>query len=136
MNNPNLKEDVIFTDEILEYIITDFTEDESGVRNLKRCLEIIYTKLNLYRLMKPEENLFQTSLKIYEKSSISISTQKEVIDKLLNKTDKNDIPFGIYNNYLHITNYNNIFHLMNFFKFENLKNTIASFVIFTNSSLK
>lgn len=91
------KEDVVFTDEILEYIIKDFTENESGVRNLKRCLEIIYTKLNLYRLMKPEENLFKTSLKIDEKVEFPFELKKEIIDKLLNRTDKNDVPFGMYN---------------------------------------
>tara|TARA_Y100000816_G_scaffold110741_1_gene77442 strand:+ start:2545 stop:4473 length:1929 start_codon:yes stop_codon:yes gene_type:complete len=91
------KEDVIFTDEILEYIIKDFTENESGVRNLKRCLEIIYTKLNLYRLMKPEENLFETSLKIDKKVEFPFELKKDIINKLLNKTDKNDLPFGMYN---------------------------------------
>ena len=55
------EKDIVFDDEVLEYIINDFTEKESGVRNLKRCLEIIYTKLNLYRLMKPDINLFEKS---------------------------------------------------------------------------
>ena len=43
-----------------------YTEKEKGVRNLKRCLEIIYTKLNLYRLMKADSNLFdkEKSLKV------------------------------------------------------------------------
>ena len=34
------------------------TQKESGVRNLKRCLEIIYTKLNLFRLIKNDNKLF------------------------------------------------------------------------------
>ena len=91
------KEDVTFTDDILEYIIKDFTENESGVRNLKRCLEIIYTKLNLYRLMKPEENLFEASLKIDKKVEFPFELKQEIVDKLLNRTDKNDVPFGMYN---------------------------------------
>jgi|TARA_Y100000389_G_scaffold200630_1_gene241496 ATP-dependent Lon protease len=91
------KEDITFTDDILEYIIKDFTENESGVRNLKRCLEIIYTKLNLYRLMKPEENLFETSLKIDKKVVFPFELKQEIVDKLLNRTDKNDVPFGMYN---------------------------------------
>ena len=91
------KEDITFTDDILEYIIKDFTENESGVRNLKRCLEIIYTKLNLYRLMKPEENLFEASLKIDKKVEFPFELKQEIVDKLLNRTDKNDVPFGMYN---------------------------------------
>ena len=91
------KEDVIFSDEILEYIIKDFTENEAGVRNLKRCLEIIYTKLNLYRLMKPDENIFKSSLKIDKKVEFPFEIKQDIVDKLLNKTNKNDIPFGMYN---------------------------------------
>ena len=57
--NVNFKEDEInVTDEVLTHIIDNYTENEKGVRNLKRCLEIIYTKLNLYRLMKPDTKLY------------------------------------------------------------------------------
>jgi len=90
-------DDIIFSDDVIEYIINDFTEKESGVRNLKRCIEIIYTKLNLYRLMKPDENLFETTLKIDKKVEFPFHLKKEIIDKLLNRTNKNDIPFGMYN---------------------------------------
>ena len=100
---PNIREqakfdidDVVFSDDILEYIINDFTEKESGVRNLKRCLEIIYTKLNLYRLMKPDINLFESSLNLKDKVTFPITLKRELIDKLLIKS-KTDIPFGMYN---------------------------------------
>jgi len=57
--NVNFKEgDIMIPDEILVYIIEKYTQ-EKGVRNLKRCIETIYTKLNLYRLMNPGVNLFQ-----------------------------------------------------------------------------
>jgi ATP-dependent Lon protease len=54
------EEDVIIPDETIQMIISNkgMTKEEDGVRNLKRCLEIIHTKLNLFRLMKPEKNLF------------------------------------------------------------------------------
>ena len=89
--------DIIFTDELLEYIIKYFTENESGVRNLKRCLEIIYTKLNLYRVMKPEENLFESYLKINKKVEFPFKLELDIIDKLLNRSNNNEIPFGMYN---------------------------------------
>jgi ATP-dependent Lon protease len=63
----NFKEDeIIIPDETIQYIITseEFTQGESGVRNLKRCLEIVHTKLNLFRLMKPEENIFEKDMKL------------------------------------------------------------------------
>ena len=45
----------------MSYIISNnnMTKGEDGVRNLKRCLEIIYTKLNLFRLVKPDTKLFE-----------------------------------------------------------------------------
>ena len=58
------KEDITIPEETLHYIIDTYTKDESGVRNLKRCLEIVYTKLNLYRLMKPGTNLFEKDMSL------------------------------------------------------------------------
>ena len=51
---------VIIPNETIDYIINNrsFTKNEDGVRNLKRCLEIIFTKLNLFRLIKNENNIF------------------------------------------------------------------------------
>ena len=50
--------DIVIPDEVLQYIISTprFTQKEEGVRNLNRCLEIIHTKLNLFRLMHTENN--------------------------------------------------------------------------------
>jgi ATP-dependent Lon protease len=60
------EEDVIIPDETIQHIVAskDMTNEEAGVRNLKRCLEIIYTKLNLFRLVKPEEKLFDKELDV------------------------------------------------------------------------
>jgi ATP-dependent Lon protease len=95
-------DDVVFNDDILEYIINNFTEKEDGVRNLKRCLEIIYKKLNLYRLMKPDINLFEkcesSGMNIKDKISFPCTLKKDLIDKLINKNGNNDSPpFGMYN---------------------------------------
>jgi ATP-dependent Lon protease len=91
-------ESIVFSDEILEYIINDFTEKEDGVRNLKRCLEIVYKKLNLYRLMKPDINLFENSegLKLKNKISFPCILTKQMIDDLINKESQDTIPYGMY----------------------------------------
>ena len=63
----NFKEgDIIIPDETIKHIVSteSMTKDESGVRNLKRCLEIIHTKLNLFRLMKKDTPLFDKELKL------------------------------------------------------------------------
>ena len=44
-------DDIVIPEETIHHIIDTYTEGETGVRNLKRCLEIVYTKLNLYRLL-------------------------------------------------------------------------------------
>jgi hypothetical protein len=89
---------IIFSDELLEYIINDFTEKEDGVRNLKRCLEIVYKKLNLYRLMKPNVNLFENSdgFKLKTKISFPCILTRQLIDELINKASSKDIPYGLY----------------------------------------
>jgi hypothetical protein len=46
-------DDIRISSDMIEYIVENYTEKEEGVRNLKRCLEIIHTKLNLHRLMTP-----------------------------------------------------------------------------------
>ena len=40
------KEDIVIPNETIDYIVENYTQNEKGVRNLKRCLEIIYTKIN------------------------------------------------------------------------------------------
>jgi len=47
-------DDIMISDEVLSHIISNQAKGEEGVRNLKRTLEIIHTKLNLYRLVKAD----------------------------------------------------------------------------------
>ncbi len=56
------EDEVIISDEVLTHIISNQAKGESGVRNLKRCLEIIHTKLNLYRLVKSGTALFEKEM--------------------------------------------------------------------------
>ena len=46
--------DLVWSDDILEYII-EKTETEAGVRNFKRKLETIFSKINLLRISSPEK---------------------------------------------------------------------------------
>lgn len=85
------KEDIIISDEVLHYIIENYCEKEDGVRNQKRCLEIIHTKLNLYRLMRPGSNLFEQDMSI--EVTFPFQVTKQIVDKLIktNKDEKFDI---------------------------------------------
>ena len=50
------KDKIIFTNEILTYIIENYTGREQGVRNLKRCLETVISKVNMYELLYNEND--------------------------------------------------------------------------------
>ena len=45
----------------LKYIING-TQKEQDVRNLKYCLETMYSKLNLFRLLKKDISIFSDKL--------------------------------------------------------------------------
>jgi len=90
-------EDIIIPDEILQYIISTphLTKNESGVRNLKRCLEIVYTKLNLYRLVKPGNSMFEKDLGVNVQFPIHI-TRKEVDIFIKNNETMNPSILAMY----------------------------------------
>jgi len=86
--------DIVIPEGTLTHLMEHFTEGEKGVRNLKRCLEIIYTKLNLYRLTKPGMKMFE------KKDTLEVSFPFTVtvdhVPKLIKKLDDRNIPFGMY----------------------------------------
>jgi ATP-dependent Lon protease len=90
------KEDIVIPDATINYIIDSHCGKEDGVRNLKRCLEIIYTKLNLYRLMKPGSNLFEEDMSL--KVEFPFVVTKDVVDKLI-KNNKDAMSSALYSLY-------------------------------------
>ena len=87
--------EIIIPDETLHYIMENHCNKEDGVRNMKRCLEIIYTKLNLYRLMKPGTNLFEESMTLKVEFPFKVTT--DIVDKLITKEKEDNISFrGMY----------------------------------------
>ena len=73
--------DIIIKDDVLMYIIEKFTMEEKGVRNVKRCIEIIYSKLNLFRLMKPGVNIFKQQIDL--DVSFPFEVTRNNVDKLI-----------------------------------------------------
>ena len=82
------KGSIVFEDEIIKYIVETYTNEEKGVRNLKRCLEVIYSKLNLYKFMKPGTELFGE--KIVENIEFPYKLSKDIIEKILVKSKKQE----------------------------------------------
>jgi ATP-dependent Lon protease len=90
-------EDIVIPEQTLHYMIENHCNKEDGVRNLKRCLEIIYTKLNLYRLMRPGSNLFEEDMSL--KVEFPFTVTKDIVDKLIKKSDNGMNP-SLYHLYL------------------------------------
>jgi Lon-like ATP-dependent protease len=100
---PKIRDQVAFKDD--ELIIPDatlteiignesITAGEEGVRNLKRCLEIIHTKLNLFRLMKPEKNIFAKHLDL--EITFPITVTNEHVKKLIDCTEPSQSFLAMY----------------------------------------
>jgi ATP-dependent Lon protease len=81
--------DVVIPDDVLRYIISSerFTQKEEGVRNLKRCLEIIHTKLNLFRLIRADS---AANTSTQEGSDVKADTVQEEKKK---SKDAEEVPF-------------------------------------------
>ena len=79
------KEDIVIPDLVIEHIVENYTEREEGVRNLKRCLEVVHRKLNLYRLIKPDTPLFEKEMSL--KVAFPFSVTNEVVDKLVKQAN-------------------------------------------------
>jgi ATP-dependent Lon protease len=90
-------EDIVIPDQAIHHIIEEYCMKEDGVRNLKRCLEIIYTKLNLYRLMKPGTNLFEQEMSL--KVEFPMTVTNDIVDKLIKK-DKEALNKSLYGLYV------------------------------------
>lgn len=77
--------DILIPDDVLQYINDVHCHKEDGVRNMKRCLEIIHTKLNLYRLMRPGSNLFEGEMALNVEFPFKVT--KDIVDKLIKKDE-------------------------------------------------
>ena len=89
--------DVIIPDDTIQYIAGNefLTKGEAGVRNLKRCLEIIHTKLNLFRLMKTGDNIFSKDIDL--KVEFPFTVTRKVVDIFIkNEEHQNQSMLAMY----------------------------------------
>ena len=82
------EDELVIPDETLQYIISsqNLCKGEQGVRNLKRCLEIIYTKLNLFRLVRADSKVFEKDILLGE-VVFPFTVEKKHVDILI-KTEE------------------------------------------------
>jgi ATP-dependent Lon protease len=85
--------DIIIADEIIHYIVDhycvkQYDMEEFGVRNLKRYLEVIYSKINLYRLVKPGTPMCGVDNVSFE-ITFPLTVTKKMVDTFIKNLKKN-----------------------------------------------
>ena len=96
------EKDINFDKYSIEFIITEFTENEKGVRNLKRCLTDIISKINmlklLYKIEKSKENKNISDILTFNipNFSLPIKINNDIITNLLKKSNKDYTKLMMY----------------------------------------
>jgi len=94
LNTYKYHDNITFDDKIIECIIENYTQKEEGVRNLKRCLENIVSKVNMYELLYDDINKCCSIDLDYKIDDFCIPyiVKKNDLDILLMKNDAIDKP--------------------------------------------
>jgi ATP-dependent Lon protease len=83
---------VAISKEVLTYVIEEYAKEETGVRELKRCVEQIAQKLNMLRMYNAKELPFHI-----KDFALPFVVKKEHIDLFLKKReDKHAPPPNMY----------------------------------------
>jgi Lon-like ATP-dependent protease len=75
-----LKEKVAVSKEVLEHVLREYASEESGVRELKRCMEQIAQKINMLRIFNAKELPFHI-----KDFALPFVVKKEHVDLFLKK---------------------------------------------------
>lgn len=75
--------DIVFSEEIMKYIINQHCEHDKGVRNLKRYIETILLKINTSRFIGAKQKY--KSLK--NKLTLPIEINRDMVDELVDKNN-------------------------------------------------
>ena len=91
LKDVSLVERVAISKEVLTYIIEEYAKEETGVRELKRCMEQMAQKLNMLRMYN------SPSLPFHIKDfALPFVVKKEHVDLFLKKKEKEGPPPGMY----------------------------------------
>ena len=84
--------DIVIENDVMDYINQNYTENEKGVRNMKRCIETICSKLNLIRLSQNPKILGEN---VEINFTLPHKVKIEEVQKLI-KTISTDFPVNMY----------------------------------------
>ena len=76
--------DIMIKSDVIKYIINKYTNNEEGVRNIKRIIEELFLKINLLKLMKSDiNNTIQIKYNI-PNLEFPLDVNNDIVDNLLN----------------------------------------------------
>jgi ATP-dependent Lon protease len=89
---------IIISNEIIKEIINNFTNKEKGVRNLKRCLESIISKINMYEILYNSDTSKPDIILPYKLSNFKMPYNVKIEDlkELLKKDEIYSAPEHMY----------------------------------------
>jgi ATP-dependent Lon protease len=88
----NLMEKVAISRDILQHVIDNYAKEETGVRELKRCIGQIVQRINMLRMFNVKELPFHIP-----NFNLPFVLKKEHVDLFLKKKEVADkVPFGMY----------------------------------------
>ena len=88
----NLGEKVAISREILQHVLDTYANEETGVRELKRCIEQIVQRINMLRMFNVKELPFHIP-----GFQLPFVLKKEHVDLFLKKKDTAEkVPYGMY----------------------------------------
>ena len=91
LKDVSLVERVAISKEVLTYIIEEYAKDETGVRELKRCVEQVAQKLNMLRMYNAKELPFHI-----KDFALPFVVKKEHVDLFLKKKEQQGPPPHMY----------------------------------------
>jgi ATP-dependent Lon protease len=88
----NLVEKVAWSKDVLQHILDNYASEETGVRELKRCIGQIAQRINMLRMFNVKELPFHIP-----GFSLPFVLKKDHVDLFLKKKEvKEKVPFGMY----------------------------------------
>jgi ATP-dependent Lon protease len=88
----NLAEKVAISRDILEHVLKEYSGEETGVREFKRCIEQVVQRINMLRMFNVPQLPFHIP-----NFSLPFVLKKEHVDLFLKKRDlKEKLPMGMY----------------------------------------
>ena len=88
----NLGEKVAISRDILQHVLDNYAKEETGVRELKRCIEQIVQRINMLRMFNVKELPFHIP-----GFALPFVLKKEHVDLFLKKKEVGDkMPYGMY----------------------------------------